>query len=67
MLIANLNSMGRAENPVLFKSILLLNLDSRDKGGIVVYVMFVIEQIKDEIDHLFKEAFFLWKINYLGC
>ncbi len=43
MLIVNLNSMGRAENPVLFKSILLLNLDSRDKGGIVVYVMFVIE------------------------
>lgn len=40
--------------------------DSRDKARIVVYVMFVIEQIKDETDHLSKEEFFLWKINYLG-
>lgn len=39
----------------------LLNLDSRDKARIVVYVMFVIEQIKDEIDYLSKEAFFYGK------
>lgn len=34
---------------------------SRDKARIVVYVMFVIEQIKDEINHLSKEAFFYGK------
>lgn len=35
--------------------------NSRDKARIVVYVMFVIEQIKDEINHLSKEAFFYGK------
>lgn len=35
--------------------------DSMDKARIVVYVMFVIEQIKDEINHLSKEAFFYGK------
>lgn len=35
--------------------------DSMDKTRIVVYVMFVIEQIKDEIDHLSKGAFFYGK------
>jgi len=35
--------------------------DSRDKARIVVYVMFVIEQIKDETDHLSKEEFFYGK------
>lgn len=35
--------------------------DSMDKARIVVYVMFVIEQIKDKIDHLSKEAFFYGK------
>ncbi|HDR8062445.1 hypothetical protein P4388_19910 [Bacillus thuringiensis] len=52
---------------VFLKVFYLLNIDSRDKARIVVYVMFVIEQIKDEIDHLSKEEFFLWKINYLEC
>lgn len=35
--------------------------DSMDKARIVVYVMFVIEQIKDEINHLSKEAFIYGK------
>lgn len=35
--------------------------DSMDKARIVVYVIFVIEQIKDEINHLSKEAFFYGK------
>lgn len=35
--------------------------DSMDKTRIVVYVMFVNEQIEDEIDHLSKEAFFYGK------
>lgn len=35
--------------------------DSMDKARIVVYVMFVIEQIKDKIDHLSRGAFFYGK------
>ena len=67
MLTVNLNSMGRAESPGLLKVFYLLNLASKNTDGIVIYVMFVIKQIRDEIDHLSKEAFFLWKINYLRC